>query len=67
MTYIQSHIFKCPKGIETLTEIFVISLFTSVITRLIRNLPRLIPDKPGCRSLKVFRSGNGRKKNEVIG
>lgn len=25
------------------------SLFTSVITRLMRNFPRLIPDKPGCR------------------
>lgn len=45
---------------KILTEIRGISRFTSVITRLMRNFPKLIPDKPGYKiqnySIQVYNS-----------
>lgn len=38
---------------KILTEMCGISLFTCVTTRLIRNFPKLIPAKPGCKLYHV--------------
>lgn len=40
------------KLVKVRTETCGMSFFTNVITRLIRNFPRFIPAKPGCKYIR---------------